>query len=298
MFLPEGAVKYEPMKMEFVNFEKFIESLHQDLFTGYCEFKMDESIVLLFDEGNLQRTFRLEEGTSYLLLPGEAFGECTNPSGEIRGVVLPPKVVDMMIQLLFCKPVHENLSTQFTDFRNLLRSLEGDNFSGYVEIQIRGEVHYLTLEKGGPRSAFYFSENHLVEGAEALEGIFADEEIGGATINIYPLRDVPLQEVFLKLSKGFLTTYSELKGPILTQQLWKKLSSCAEGQVGIDDLEFNLEDLPTDLRKQEEILVPLLQCELGFFTEELGEKTVRTLYFKLLEGVESPLKELFGGVIT
>lgn len=297
MFLPEGAAKRNPASTEFVELEKLLDSFHQDLFTGWCEFRTrSKRIVLLFEEGGIKRAFRLEKGTPTLLLPSRALEEC-QISGEVRWAKLPPEVVDMMVRLLFCEQIHQNLSSIFVDFKKLLKSLE-DGFTGYLEIGIGKGVHYLFLENGGPRSALYFSGDQLIQDAEALEKIFGDAEVLKASINIYALRKVPLKEVFLQLSKDLLFKYSELKGPVLASEFWKKLSQCAQefDEVGMGNLEFRLDSLPTDLRKQEEILVSLLQCQIEFFNEELGKKTVENLYLKLLEDLEPPMKELFGVV--
>lgn len=300
MFLPEGVVKYKPMRLELVNVEKLLESLHQDKVTGYCEFtKGRRRVILLYERGEIQRAFRLEDGVEFLLLlPSAAFEECRT-SGEVKGVLLPPEIVDVVARLLFCHPLHQNLSSTFTDFKTLLKSLETDGFTGYVEVGMGRGVHYLSLVKGGPRLALYFTGERLVKGAEALERIFYDIGVVKALISVYPLEKVPLAEVFLKLSEELLTTYSELKGPILTKKFWKSISMCARNAdgVGVRHLGFSLEDLPKDVRRQEKILIPLLKCQLEQFFNELGENTTRNLYFKLLEKVESPVKELFGSAI-
>ncbi len=301
MYLPEGAAKYSPIMTQFVNVEKFLDSLYEDAFTGYCEFKIKgESTLLLYEKGKIQRVFRLENGMTTLLMQNAARAECETASETVRSVMLPSEIVDMMIRLLFCKPLHQDLSTKFIDPKNLLRNLEGERFTGYIEIGMEKDVHYLSLENGGPRSALYLSGNHLFRGAEAFTRIFDTMEMERALLNIYSLQEVPFAEVFLKISEDLLTAYKELKGPILTQQFWKKLSLYAEnfGEIGMEDLEFHLEGLPKDLRRQEEILVSLLHCQVELLTDELGEKATQTLYYRSLEGVESPVREIFGGVIS
>jgi len=295
MFLPEGVTKYKPFGVELVNLEKLLDSLYQDWFTGYCEFTTGHKrTILLFEQGRIQRTFSLGEGEITFLSPDVALEEC-HTSGEVKGVLLPPEVVDMVVRLLFCGPLHQNLSTTFTDFKTLLKSLENDNFTGYVEVGMGSSVHYLSLAEGEPRSALYFTGEQLIKGAEALERIFYDIGVVRAFISVYPLEEVPLAETFLNLSKTLLRKYSELKGPIITSQFWKKLSLCAKGLdgVGVGTLEFGLEGLPKDIRRQEKILIPLLRCQIELFNDELGEDTTRSLYFRLLENVESPMKELF-----
>lgn len=300
MFLPQGVLKYGAIRTEFVDLEKFLDSMCQDLFTGFCEFKTDEKhVVWLFETGKIQRIFCLEKGETRLLFPDKALDECQILSGEVRGVVLPQEIVDVMVRLLFCNPFHQNLSTQFIDFRNLLRNLEEDAFTGYVEIRIGEDVHYLHLVKGGPREASYSSGNQFVQGAEALENIFENVEFEHASLTVYELQEVPLAETFLTLSKGLLTTYSELKGPLMTKNLWKKLSTCAEpfSEVQGGNLEFTLEDLPSDFRKQEKVFVSLLECQIEVLKDELGEEPTHNLYVTMVENLESPMKELFGRIV-
>lgn len=300
MFLPQGITKYGPIQTEFLNLEKFLDSMQQDGFTGFCEFQTGEkSVVWLLETGRIWRTFCIEGNKTRLLLPGQALDDCQTVSGEVRGVILPPEVVDVMVRLLFCEPVYQNLSTAFTDFKDLLRNLESDRVSRFIEIKVEEDVHYILLEMGGPRVALYFSGNWFTQGAEALENIFGDTETQTALITIYEVQEVPLAEAFLDLSNGLLNKYSELKGPILARKFWNKLSSCAKNfnEVGVGDLEFRLEGLPEDTRKQEEILVSLLQCQIESYKDEWGEKATRTLYLNLLEDTESPMKELFGIVV-
>ena len=300
MFLPEGVAKYKPMKIEFIDLEKFLDSLHQDQFTGFCEFKSEYwSIVILYEEGLVERTFCLEKAAPTLMTLDAALERCQSPSGEVRGIILPREVVDFITRLLFCTPAYQNLSTAFTDFKTLLKTLEGEEFTGFIEIGIQENVHYLSLENGGPRSAIYFSKGHFLKGSEALERIFREEETARASITIYPYEEIPLKETYLVLLTALLTTYRELKGPMLTQQFWKKLSSCARDfeEVTIRDLEFSLESLPRDLRKQEKILISILKCQMNLLADEIGEDTARSLYMKWLEDTKSPIKEVFGGVV-
>ncbi len=300
MFLPQGITKYGPMQTEFVNLEKFLDSMRQDGFTGFCEFRAGEkSVIWLFEAGKIQRTFCIEGGKTRLLLPDQALDDCQTVSGEVKGVILPPEIVDVLVRLLFCEPIYQNLSTAFTDFKELLRNLESDRITGFIEIKVEEDVHYILLEMGGPWVALYFSGNWFTQGAEALENIFGDTEAQTALINIYEVQKVPLAEVFLDLSHGLLNRYSELKGPMLARKFWRKLSSCAESfnEIGVGDLEFRLEGLPWDTRKQEEILVTLLQCQIESYKNEWGEEATRTLYLNLLKNTESPMKELFGIVV-
>ena len=300
MFLPQGITKYGPIQTEFVNLEKFLDSMHQDGFTGFCEFRAGEkSVIWLFETGRILRTFCIEGGKTRLLSPGQALNDCQIVSGEVRGVILPTEIVDVMVRLLFCEPFYQNLSTAFTDFKDLLRNLESDRGSRFIEIKAGEDVHYILLEMGGPRAALYSSGNWFTQGAEALENICGDTETQTALITIYEVQEVPLAEVFLDLSNGLLNKYLELKGPILARKFWDKLSSCAKtfDEVGVGDLEFRLEGLPLDMRKQEEILVSLLQCQIESYKNEWGEEATRTLYLNLLEDTESPMKELFGIVV-
>lgn len=299
MLLPQKTSKYGAIRTEFVDLEKFLGSMSQDLFTGFCEFKTGKkTVVWLLETGKIERTFCLEEGRPRLLSPDKALGECQAASGEVRGVVLPQEIVDVMIRLLFCSPLHENLSTQFIDFRNLLRNLEEAEFTGYMEIGIDEDVHYIYLAEGGPRAAFYLSGNQFAQSAEALENIFSSVEFEHASLTVYELQEVPLAETFLTLSKELLTTYSRLKGPILTKSLWKKLSACAEpfGEVQRGNLEFKLGDLPSDFREQEKMFVSLLECQIEVLRDDLGEEPAHNLYLTMVEDLESPMKELFGGV--
>lgn len=299
MFLPKGVIKYNPIRVDLVNLEKLIDSLRQDFFTGYCQFTGDASIIFLVDKGEIQRAFCLEADEIRILSLDSALTECESPSMEFKGVSLPAAVVDIMVRLLFCKPLYQNLSTTFTDLKTFLKSLEKDTFSGFVEIKMGGNVHYLYLEDGGPRAALYAAGGYLIKGADALERIFYDVGVIKALINVYTLEKIPLAQGFAALSKALLTKYEGLKGPMLTKKFWKTLSRCANPmeEVEVKDMEFGLENLPRDVRKQEKILCSLLKCQLEQFSRELGEKTTRNLYLKLVNSMESPAKEIFGGVI-
>lgn len=299
MFLPKGVIKYNPIRVELVNLEKLVHSLLQDFFTGYCHFTGDTNIVLLVDKGEIERAFCLEAGEPRILSLDAALHVCKSPSMEFKGVSLPSAVVDIMVRLLFCKPLHQNLSTTFTDLKTFLKSLENNVFSGFVEIKMGGNVHYLFMEDGGPRAALYAAEGHLIKGSKALERIFYDVSVIKASINVHTLEHIPLAQGFNTLSKALLTKYEKLKGPKLTKKLWKTLSLCANqiNEVDVKDMEFGLENLPGDIRKQEKILCSLLKCQLEQFSRELGEKTTRDLYITLVNTVESPAKEVFGGII-
>ncbi len=299
MFLPKGVIKYNPIRVELVNLEKLVDSLHQDFFTGYCQFTGNTNIVLLVDKGEILRAFCLEAGEPRILLLDSAFNVCKSPSMEFKGVSLPSAVVDIMARLLFCKPLHQNLSTSFTDLKTFLKTLEKNTFSGFVEIKMGGNVHYLFLEDGGPRAALYAAEGHLMKSSDALERIFYDVSVIKAFINVHTLEKISLAQGFLTLSKALLTRYEGLKGPMLTKKFWKTLSLCANPmeEVTVKDMEFGLENLPEDIRKQEKILCSLLKCQLEQFSRELGEKATRDLYLTLVNTVESPAKEVFGGVI-
>jgi hypothetical protein len=297
MFLPEGTTRYKPINIELVNVDKLVLSLEQDRFTGFLEFDTgDSQVVILFEKGEVLRSFKVEDGTP-ALQSVDVLKELY--SGEVRGVVLPPEVVEMMARLLLCTPLHYNLSSSFTDFKTLLRNLETNQFSGFVEVETEGGVHYVTMERGGPRSALYFSSGQLVKGAPALERIFYDMGRTQASISVYPPAALPLTGAFLTISQGLLSAYTHLKGTILTQRLWKRLSICAKEVtgVGVGNFEFRLEELPEDLWEKEKILKTLMKCEIALFDDELGEEATRSLYCRLLEDVKSPMKEIFGGIL-
>jgi hypothetical protein len=297
MFLPEGTTRYKPINIELVNVDKLVLSLEQDRFTGFLEFDTgDSQVVILFERGEILRSFKAEDGTP-ALQSVDVLKELY--SGEVRGVVLPPEVVEMMARLLLCTPLHYNLSSSFTDFKTLLRNLETNQFSGFVEVETEGGVHYVVMERGGPRSALYFSSGQLIKGAGALERIFYDMGRTQASISVYPPAALPLTGAFLSISQGLLSAYMHLKGTILTQKLWKRLSACVKEVKGVSvgNLEFNLEELPEDLWEIEKILKTLMKCEIALFNSELGEEATRNLYCRLLEDVKSPMKEIFGGIL-
>jgi hypothetical protein len=298
MFLPEGTIRYKPINIELVNVDKLVLSLEQDIFTGFLEFDTgDSQVVILFERGEILRSFKAESGNPALQSVGDVLKELH--SGEVRGVVLPPEVVEMMARLLLCTPLHYNLSSSFTDFKTLLKNLEANQFTGFVEVETEGGVHYITMERGGPRSALYFSSGDLVKGAAALERIFYDMGRTQASISVYPPAALPLTDAFLTVSQGLLSAYTHLKGTILTQKLWKRLSSCAKEFKGVDvgNLEFRLEELPEDPWEREKILKTLMKCEIALFNNELGEEATYSLYCRLLEDVKSPMKEIFGGIL-
>lgn len=297
MFLPEGTTRYKPINIELVNVDKLVLSLEQDRFTGFLEFDTgDSQVVILFERGEVLRSFKVEDGTP-ALQSADVLKELH--SGEVRGVVLPPEVVEMMARLLLCTPLHYNLSSSFTDFKTLLKNLEANQFTGFVEVETEGGVHYIAIEQGGPRSALYFSSGQLVKGAPALERIFYDMGRTQASISVYPPAALPLTGAFLTISQGLLSAYTHLKGTILTQKLWKKLSACVREVkgVGVGNLEFRLEELPEDLWEREKILKTLMKCEIALFNNELGDEATHSLYCRLLEDVKSPMKEIFGGIL-
>lgn len=298
MFLPEGTTRYKPINIELVNMDKLMLSLEQDMFTGFLDFDTgDNQVVILFERGEILRSFSMGDGIPVLQSVNDILRDLY--SGEVRGVLLPPEIVEMMACLLLCTPVHHNLSSYFTDFRTLLKSLEAQQFSGFVELETEGGVHYITMERGGPRSALHFSSGLLMKGAPALERIFYDVGRMQASISVYPPATLPLIEAFSTISLGLLSAYMDLKGKILTQKLWKRLSTCAKNVEGVSvgTLEFRLEELPRDLWEREKILKTLMKCEITLFKSELGEEAAQALYRRLLEDVKSPIKEIFGGIL-
>ncbi|MBU7039542.1 MAG: hypothetical protein HXS45_01955, partial [Theionarchaea archaeon] len=296
--LPEGTTRYKPINIELVNMDKLMLSLEQDMFTGFLDFDTgDNQVVILFERGEILRSFSMGDGIPVLQSVNDILRDLY--SGEVRGVLLPPEIVEMMACLLLCTPVHHNLSSYFTDFRTLLKSLEAQQFSGFVELETEGGVHYITMERGGPRSALHFSSGLLMKGAPALERIFYDVGRMQASISVYPPATLPLIEAFSTISLGLLSAYMDLKGKILTQKLWKRLSACAKNVEGVSagTLEFRLEELPRDLWEREKILKTLMKCEITLFKSELGEEAAQALYRRLLEDVKSPIKEIFGGIL-
>ncbi|MBU7013238.1 MAG: hypothetical protein HXS52_08715 [Theionarchaea archaeon] len=298
MFLPEGTTRYKPINIELVNVDKLLLSLEQDRFTGFLEFDTgDTRAVILFEKGEILRSFSMHDGSPGLHHADDILKELH--SGEVRGVMLPPEIVEMIARLLLCTPLHHNLSSSFTDFRTLLKSLEAEKFSGFVELETESGAYYITMEDGGPRTALHFSSGNLVRGAGALERIFNDMSQMQASISVYPLASLPLTDAFVMLSQGLLSAYTDLKGTMLTQKMWKRLSSCVKKVKGVEvgHLEFRLEELPRDPWEREKILKTLMKCELTLFKRELGEEATHSLYRRLLGEMNSPMKEIFGGIL-
>ena len=85
------------------------------------------------------------------------------------------------------KAIHENLSTSFTDFQELLSDLKMNQITGYAHISFWDYESILFLDSGNIVNAIEEAENERISGQQAIDNLFQKVTEKDGQISIYSL---------------------------------------------------------------------------------------------------------------
>jgi len=191
MILPKGRALYENLRTSFIEFNKFLQSLKEDNFTGYAQLSSWEYRGILFLEAG--EIVNAVEETSVGKRSGEEAAEnimamARRDDGKIDAYELSPEMVTLLASASEEEAVYRDLTTEFTRLDKLIEKLKEQRHSGYIDIMLRGQQG---------RGLVFLQDGEVVEtlvggdgpqdqyGTDSLSRVLQAAEKTGAIFTVY-----------------------------------------------------------------------------------------------------------------
>jgi len=190
MIFPQRDAVYQNLNTSFTNFGELLVDLKENGFTGVVQVSFWEyDGVLLLDNGNIVNASQNVEGTT--LTGKDAVGSVTEKAkekdGSVSVYVQTGEMITMLASMVKSKVVFENLSTDFTSLEALIGKLEGQDHTGYIEVNFEGNQRkgYIFMLAGRVIDALLRSTSEEVSGVQVVNRVLDLITASGATFSVF-----------------------------------------------------------------------------------------------------------------
>ncbi len=190
MIFPKHESVYQNLNTSFTNFGELLVDLKENSFTGVVQVSYWEyEGILLLDNGNIINA--VEEINGKVLTGQTAVKNVTEKAKEKDGAISVYTQKDEMITMLASvaksEVVYENLSTDFTSLDALITKLQGEDHTGFVEVQFSAndQKGYIFLLAGKVIEALLIIRGEETSGAAVPARILELTKSAGAVFSVY-----------------------------------------------------------------------------------------------------------------
>jgi hypothetical protein len=173
MFLPRGTEVWKDLNTVFLDIDNLLLFLKHQEFTGHIRFVFpDEEGGILLEEGDMVGgiTESKNERRGGPVVAKEILRSLRNkPPARLTVTRLSLETVGFLEELfrLPYRPLHRNLSSQFSNLGRFVKTAKRTGFTGYIEITFSGEnVEGVLFFKNGKIEAAFTEEIQVGPGKE------------------------------------------------------------------------------------------------------------------------------------
>jgi hypothetical protein len=171
IIIPREKPVIENLNSYYLNINKLVEHYQGELGAGVVYFKSSSmECVLFFDE--YQVVNGCCEKKSKKLVGPEAIERTLKMASRNNFFVsvfwIPPDQLHFWANLSDSKIIYSDLATEFTDLEGLIRKMEGEKLTGYIDVHLNGDY------KGG---LLFFFNGEIIGGLAAEDAISIDRSI-------------------------------------------------------------------------------------------------------------------------
>lgn len=264
MIFPKSNQIYDNLNTSFTNFNELLTDLKTNQITGYLQVSFwDYDGVLFLDSGTIINAVEESENTRTI---GEKAikniqAKVKDKDGTLSVFGLTPDLVLLLSGALEGTIIHEKLSSDFADLEKLVKKLETDSHTGYIEIKLNNNDHaILFLQNGELTESVLAQPTKTVSGDGTHQQIYHLVREKGAELNVYRSGfSVNNAEIttgensirIIEMWNGFINTISKFfPDDNFDQSLRKVLISHADNYPFLDpfvgELQFNENKLVFD----------------------------------------------------
>jgi len=190
MIFPRRDAIYQNLNTSFTNFGELLVDLKENNFTGVVQISYWEyEGVLLLDNGNIINA--IEEFKEDIITGPTAVKKVTNKAKENDGAVsVFPQVGEMITMLASVAKseiVYKDLSTEFTSLDALIKKLQTEDHTGYIEVTFEGNQQkgYIFLLAGSVIDSLLSVRGEESSGPVILNRILGLTATAPATFSVY-----------------------------------------------------------------------------------------------------------------
>ena len=190
MILPKGNMIYENLNSSFTNFAELLTDLRANQTTGYVLISFwDYEGVLFLDSGNIINAIEESEdkrntgqGAIDTLL-----AKAKEKDGSISVYSLAPDLVMMLAGAVDGEIVYKELTSDFTNFENLIKKLKIEQQTGYIEVltKDRNSTATIFIRAGEPVESILSTDGKTVSETGIHPKVYEVVNSSGAIFNVY-----------------------------------------------------------------------------------------------------------------
>jgi hypothetical protein len=159
MIFPKERPVFKDLNSYYINIPKLIEYCQQEFGSGCIHFKSSEAEGALFFEKEKLPT-GIFQGKGKEVKGGRAIDCIIDATAKNHFYVniykIPPEKIYFWANLPKAEKIYENLSTEFTDLEGLLRKMETEKLTGYIDV---------SLNKGKEGGIIFFDCGNMIGGS-------------------------------------------------------------------------------------------------------------------------------------
>jgi hypothetical protein len=159
MIFPKEKPAFKNLNSYYVNMPKLLEYCQREFGVGCIHFKSSEGEgALFFEKGKPLSGIFQDRGKD--VKGAEAVDCIIDAAGKNHFYVdvykIPSEKIHFWANLPRAEKIYENLSTEFADFEGLLRKMEIENLTGYIDV---------SLNKGKEGGIIFFDHGKVIGGS-------------------------------------------------------------------------------------------------------------------------------------
>lgn len=169
MLLKDDPI-WTDLKSDVLKIDELLRKAHQESVTGFIEFNFpDFSAAILLNEGEIHQCTKIKEGRAFPIGKSEILKNLEKMKANVGFYRLEKEILSIICRIINSDPVFENMSSQYVDIKQLLLSLEKDDFTGVVAVHSEIEHCFIQLENGSPAHCICKRMKEVVESIDCLE---------------------------------------------------------------------------------------------------------------------------------
>lgn len=174
MFLLKDDPLWSDLKSTILKVDELLVKAHQESITGFIEFDFSTfSAVILLDEGEILQCITLKNGKSSLISKNDILTYLKDMEARVGFYRMKKDIIHIIHKMVTSDVVFEDMDSQYMDIKQLLRTLEGDTFTGVVMLHSPEGECYISLENGAPAYCVCKKVDTITDNVQCLE-LFLD----------------------------------------------------------------------------------------------------------------------------
>lgn len=170
MLLLKDDPLWTDLKSTILKVDELLAKAHQESITGFIEFDFSEfSAAILLDEGEILQCITVKNGKLSPVKEKDIFTLLKGTEARVGFYRLKKDIIHIIHQMVTSDVLFENMDSQYMDIKQLLLTLEGENFTGVIVLHSPEGECYLSLVNGSPGYCICKKSDRIIDSAQCVE---------------------------------------------------------------------------------------------------------------------------------